>query len=42
MRVVKKMAGFTMIELMVTFVILAILASIAAPLSKVAAQRSKE
>ena len=34
--------GFTIIELMVTFVILAVLAAMAAPLAKVAAQRTKE
>ena len=34
--------GFTIIELMVTFVILAILASIAAPLTQVVMQRNKE
>lgn len=34
--------GFTIIELMVTFVILAILAGMATPLAKIAAQRTKE
>ena len=37
-----KYGGFTIIELMVTFVILAVLATIAAPLTQVAMQRGKE
>lgn len=39
---IKKIKGFTIIELMVTFVILAVLAAMAAPLAKVAVKRTKE
>lgn len=38
----EKNNGFTIIELMVTFVILAVLAAMAAPLAKVTVKRSKE
>lgn len=37
-----KVSGFTIIELMVTFVILAVLSTVAVPLTKVAIQRNKE
>ncbi|WP_148716373.1 type II secretion system protein [Chitinolyticbacter meiyuanensis] len=38
----RRMRGFTLIELMVTLTILAVLASVALPLSQVAATRSRE